>query len=143
MLRLQRHLLLHGSIVLLIGLLSGAGFADAITGPQGEHAERAWRVAHSGLSLGGVLLIAIGAALPALLLSERLASLLIWSLVASAYGFAIALPYGAAVGMRGLEPVGPASNLIVFVGNTVGALGSLVGAALFTWGAWRAVRSSP
>ncbi len=142
MTRLQRHLLLHGSIVLLVGLLSGAGFSEAITGAQGEHAERAWRVAHSGLSLGGALLIAFGAALPALVLSERAASFLVWSLVASGYGFVIALPYGAVAGMRGLQLVGPASNLIVFVGNAVGALGSLVGALLFTWGAWRAVRSS-
>ena len=96
----------------------------------------------AGLTLGGALLIAIGAALPALVLSERIASLLIWSLVASGYGFVVALPYGAAVGMRGLEPVGPASNLLVFIGNTIGVLGSLVGALLFTWGAWRAGRSS-
>ena len=140
--RLQRQLLLHGSIVLLVGLLSGAGFAEAITGAQGEHAERAWRVAHTGLSLGGALFIAVAMALPTLLLSERVASLLTWSLVASGYGFAVALPFGAAIGMRGLEPVGPASNLVVFIGNTIGSLGSLVGVLLFAWGALRSLRSS-
>ncbi len=139
---LQRQLLLHGSIVLLVGLLSGAGFAEAITGAQGEHAERAWRVAHTGLSLGGALFIAIAMALPTLVLSERVVSLLTWSLVASGYGFAVALPFGAAIGMRGLEPVGPASNLVVFIGNTIGSFGSLVGVLLFAWGALRSLRSS-
>ncbi len=139
---LQRQLLLHGSIVLFVGLLSGAGFAEAITGAQGEHAERAWRVAHTGLSLGGALFIAIAMALPTLVLSERVVSLLTWSLVASGYGFAVALPFGAAMGMRGLEPVGPTSNLVVFIGNTIGSLGSLVGVLLFIWGALRSLRSS-
>ncbi len=140
--RLQRQLLLHGSIVLLVGLLSGAGFAEAITGAQGEHAERAWRVAHTGLSLGGALFIAVAMALPTLVVSERVVSLLTWSLVASGYGFAVALPFGGAMGMRGLEPVGPTSNLVVFIGNTIGSLGSLVGVLLFAWGALRSLRSS-
>ena len=138
----QRQLLLHGSIVLIVGLLSGAGFAEAITGAQGEHAERAWRVAHTGLTLGGALFIAVAMALPMLVLSERVVSILTWSLVASGYGFAVALPLGAAIGMRGLEPVGPASNLVVFIGNTIGSLGSLIGILLFAWGALRSLRSS-
>lgn len=141
MVRLQRQLLLHGSVVLVVGLLSGALFREAITGAQGENAERAWRVAHSGLTMGGALLIAAAAALPILALPRRAAPLLVWSLVASGYGFVIALPCSAAVGMRGLEPMGPASNFVVFIGNTVGALGSLSGALLIVWGAWRAVRS--
>jgi hypothetical protein len=138
----QRQLLLHGSIVLMVGLLSGAGFAEAITGAQGEHAERAWRVAHTGLTLGGALFIAVAMALPMLVLSERVVSILTWSLVASGYGFAVALPLGAAIGMRGLEPVGPVSNLVVFIGNTIGSLGSLIGILLFAWGALRSLRSS-
>ena len=142
MIRLQRQLLAHGSVVLLVGLLSGAGFSEAITGAQGGDAERAWRVAHTGLSLGGALFIAIAMALPTLVLSERVASFLTWSLVASGYGFAIALPLGALLGFRGLEPAGPASNFVVFVGNAIGALGSLVGALLFCWGAFRSLRSS-
>jgi hypothetical protein len=54
-----KQLILHGSIVLLVGLLSGAGFGTAIVRGKSEAAARAWRVAHSGLLMGGVLLLAL------------------------------------------------------------------------------------
>ena len=42
----QVRLLFHGSIVLLVGLLSGVPMGQAITGGWGEEVVRAWRVAH-------------------------------------------------------------------------------------------------
>lgn len=142
MVRLQRHLLLHGSVVLIAGLLSGLGFSEAITGAAGADAERGWRVAHTGLVMGGLLLIAVSSALPTLRLPEQALAVLVWSLVAAGYAFTVALPYGAAVAMRGLEPAGPVSNWIVFTGNAVGALGSVVAALLLACGAFRSLRPS-
>ena len=46
------HLLLHALIVLLVGLICGAPMGRAITRNHGEDKVRAWRVAHSGLSMG-------------------------------------------------------------------------------------------
>src|SRR5687768_4129037 len=54
-----KQLILHGGVILLLGLLSGVPFGRAIVHVKSEAAVRAWRVAHSGLSMGGVLLLAL------------------------------------------------------------------------------------
>lgn len=47
--------------------------------------------------------------------------------IACGYGFGLALPLGAAVGHRGLAPTGPTVNRVIYLGNMVGVMGSLVG----------------
>jgi hypothetical protein len=51
-----------------------------------------------------------------------------WSFVLSSLAFSIALPYAAWKGHRGLVAEGPFDNWVVYVGNVVGAMSSLVGA---------------
>ena len=60
---LSLQLLFHGAIVLLIGSLSGIPYGSAITQKKDEEVVRAWRVAHSGLSMGGTTMIAFAAAI--------------------------------------------------------------------------------
>ena len=55
--------LLHGSMVLAIGLALGAPYRVAINHKRPAHVVNDWRVAHGALSLGGATLIAIAAAL--------------------------------------------------------------------------------
>ena len=124
---LALQLLLHGAIVLLVGLLTGIPYGKAITSKKDENIVRAWRVAHSGLSMGGTTMIAISAVISALEFAPNIGSFLVWSFVISGYGFCLALPYGAWVGHRGLSVQKPTSNNIVYVGNMVGAVGSLTG----------------
>ncbi len=120
-------LTLHGAIVLLVGLLTGIPYGYAITRKEDENKVRAWRVAHSGLAMGGTTMIAISAVLSNLKLDPIFNYTLVWSMVVSGYGFCIALPYGAWVGHRGLSIAGPSQNKVVYVGNIVGAIGSLIG----------------
>ena len=61
-----------------------------------------------------------------LVLNARSLALLVYSVVTSAYGFTIALVVAAIGGVRGLEPAGPALNVIVFLANSVASLASLV-----------------
>ena len=124
---LALQLLLHGAIVLLVGLLTGIPYGKAITGKKGENVVRAWRVAHSGLSMGGTTMIAISAVISSLDFAPNIDSFLVWSFVISGYGFCLALPYKAWVGHRGLSVQEPTSNNIVYFGNIVGAVGSLAG----------------
>jgi hypothetical protein len=126
-------LLLHGAIVLLIGNLCGAPFGRAISRGRPDDEVRAWRVAHSGIVGGGTTMLAVGAALALAQIPPLEAWLVSASLIASGYGFAIALPIGALLGHRGIQAKGPLANRLVFAGNTVGALGSLIGALILVW----------
>ena len=130
-------MLLNGAIVLLAGFASGAPFGSAILGGRSEDTVRGWRVAHSGLAVGGTAIIAVALALPSLAVGDALARAIAWSFIASGWGFTLVLPYGAFVGQRGLSNTGPASNRFVFAGNMVGAIGSLVGGALLVYAAAR------
>ncbi|MBI3016229.1 MAG: hypothetical protein HYY65_14465 [Candidatus Tectomicrobia bacterium] len=134
-------ILFHGAIVLFVGLLCGFPFAAAVTGAWGDETVRAWRLAHVGLAAVGIWLIATGAALPRLALGDRTASVLVWSVVMSAYAFVLALLIAPVAGMRGLEPFGSGLNWIAFASNMVGTLGALLGGALMIIGAHRAVRA--
>jgi hypothetical protein len=121
-------LLLSGSITLLIGLLAGYPYGKAITSQAPEATARAWRLAHSSLALGGTTSLAIGAVLPWLHVTGWERPLIAWSFVLSSLAFSIALPYGAWKGHRGLVAEGPFDNWVVYGGNVVGAMSSLVGA---------------
>jgi len=120
------HLLLHALIVLLVGLLSGAPMGRAITRDLGEDKIRAWRVAHSGLSMGGIMLMAMALVIGALNLTGWPRLSVVAPAIASGYGFAIGLPFGAITGQRGLAENGNTKNRIVYIGNMIGAYGSLI-----------------
>ena len=138
----QIQMLFHGAVVLFIGLWFGLPFGLAVSRGWGEESVGSWHVAHSGVAALGVMLIAIGAALHHLRLGERAASLLVWSLVASAYGFTIGLMLRGIVGVRGFRPSGSALNLVAFIANMVGVWGSLLGIALVIYGTYAVLKSA-
>jgi hypothetical protein len=70
-----------------------------------------------------------------LVLGQREASWLAWSLVASAYPFTLSVLLRGVAGVRGFQPTGPIPNWIAFLSNMVGILGSLMGVALTVRGA--------
>lgn len=135
----QTQMLFHGAVVLFIGLTCGLPFGTALARGWNDESVRSWRVAHSGVAGIGIMLIAIGAAGQHMVLGERAAFLLVWSLVASAYGFTFALVLGAITGVRGLRPLGSALNVVAFIGNMVGVAGSLFGVALAVYGMYGAL----
>jgi hypothetical protein len=131
----QRRLVFHGAIILLVGGLCGFPELKAVSSGAPESAVHAWRVAHDALVAGGIMLIAIAAALSHVQLGATGRAWLAWSLVAVAYGAVVGLGLPAFTGLRGLEPTGPPLNLIAFVGNAAVGVGTLVALALLIWGA--------
>ena len=130
-------LILAGTVVLLIGLLAGFPYGKAITGQATEAIVRAWRLAHSALAIGGTTSLATGAVLPWVHAGGWERPVIAWGFVLSGLAFSIALPYGAWKGHRGLDAAGPFDNWVVYWGNVVGALSSLIGAAALVYAAIR------
>ena len=134
-----KQLILHGGVILLLGLLCGAPLGSAIVRRKAEETVRAWRVAHSSLVMGGVLLLAIAGIVSHLQLSAFALASLVWGVVASSYAFAVVLPLAALCGQRGLTARPPLLNRLLYCGNMVGAGGLLLGTVVLLWGAYAAL----
>jgi len=83
------------------------------------------------------------AVLPRLVLGNRAAASLAWSLVASGYSFTLGVLVAATAGVRGLQAAGPAPNWVVFVSYAVGTVGAILGVVLLIVGAAAALRGEP
>ena|SRR5688572_12504954 len=134
-----QQLILHGAVVLLIGLICGAPLGSAVVRAKSEERVRGWRVAHSSLIMGGILLLAVAGIADELRLGAVAQHVLVWSFVISSYGFAVVLPLAAHYGLRGLTPAGPLLNRVIYVGNMIGAAGLTVGTIVLLWGAYGAL----
>jgi len=127
------YLLFNGSLVILAGLLLGFPLRYAIVKRKKEIIN-AWRVAHSILVMDGLFMLVVGLAIPYLILDGLSVWVLVWSLVASGYGFVVAFTIGAWKGLQGLTAKPFGLNTLLFAAHIVGALGSLVGIVILIYG---------
>ena len=134
----QRRLVLHGAIILLVGLL--CGYPSVVE--EASRSGRMWTAAHSALLTLGVWLIATAAVLPLLELPRREREALLLSLTGGAYGFMTAVVIQAATGVRAISPDVSGISLVAFAANVLAVLGTFLAAALTVMGAWNALRSS-
>jgi hypothetical protein len=137
--RAQRLILLHGLIIILVGLLCGIPYGRAITHDWGPEAVRAWRIAHFSLVVGGIWLMVVAAVSHLLVLTPRGIAVLVYSVVTSGYAFTLALAVAAVGGVRGLEASGSMVNLVSFGGNVVASIASLVWVVISIVGVVRAL----
>jgi hypothetical protein len=121
-----RHLVLHGAIVLFIGLACGGPYGRAINRNAPAQVVQSWRLAHASLPMGGILMIAVAALLSNFSVQAYFKWLIALTLIVSSYAFCVSLPMAAVVGHRGLSSQGPLSAKLVFAGNLVGAWMSAV-----------------
>lgn len=123
------HLVLHGSIVLLFGVLLGAPYAKSIKRGAPSNIVNSWRVAHLSLPIGAILMLTVAALLPSMTIPAALAWLIAIAFIVSAYGFCVSTPLAALTGERGLSSGAPGLGKLVYLGNVIGAAASTVGAA--------------
>jgi hypothetical protein len=131
----SRQLVFHGTVVLLVGLLCGAPYGRAVNRNAPEQIVNSWRVAHGSLPLGAALMFGVAGVL-AHLRGGALKWVIALSFIVSSYAFCFSLPLAAVVGHRGLSSGGPATAKLVYAGNLVGALSSLVAAAALLYAAY-------
>lgn len=124
-------LALHGSLILLVGLLGGVFFAKAITSGKGEVA---WRVVHSGGCMAGVMLIAFVPVLPLLVLPVWGLHCFVWSFALGTWLLVIGMVIAAAKDSRGLEEGGSPWNRLVNRLYGIGTVFSFIGAAFLIVG---------
>jgi len=134
----QRRLVLHGAVILLVGLLCGYLAVFEEVGRSG----RTWQAAHAALLLTGVWLIATAAVLPLLELPRRERTALLLSLTGGAYSFMTAVVVQAATGVRAISPDVRGIGLVAFAANLLAVLGTILAASLTILGAWNALRTS-
>lgn len=131
-------LVLHGTIVLLLSQVAGYAFFRAIAGAQHEGPRTGmWRMSHAACSAGAVFLIALGPVVPHLSLVPLPAAVVVDALIASTYALCLGTLVAGWSGHRGVRPVGPWSNLAVYVLYLAGALGSTLSGLALLWGATR------
>jgi hypothetical protein len=131
--------LLHGAAVVLVGLLCGL---VAVVEEIARSQPQLWRSAHNALLLAGAWILATAAVMPSLALGQRERAALSWSLVATAYAFTTTLLVQAITGVRVLEPRGPVTQWIAFLGTIVTVGASLLAALLTLQGTWAALRGN-
>ena len=122
--------------MLLIGLLCGAPYGRAVNRKAPEHIVHSWRVAHASIPLGAALMFGVAAVLSHLQGSASLKWVVAVFFIVSSYAFCFSLPLAAVVGHRGLSSRGPTSAKLVYVGNVVGAVSSLVASAGLLYAAY-------
>ncbi|HBZ70327.1 MAG TPA: hypothetical protein DEP35_11585 [Deltaproteobacteria bacterium] len=138
--KLRARMVLHGVIVIGLGLAAGVPYASAIASGEGEPV-RAWHMAHLEGVLNGLLVLALAGAGGFLVLRPREQRTLALCAIGMAYGNVVASILGAATGNRGLAPGGSAINTAVYLLFVAAVVGIVVALALAGMGAARAART--
>lgn len=128
-----RHLIFHGTVVLLFGLLLGAPYARAINRAAPAHVVNSWRIAHQSLPIGAVLMLSVAALLPHFAVAPAVAWLIAGALIVSSYLFCISMPLAAITGHRGLTRGANWKQDVVLYANVGGAWLSLAAAVLLVY----------
>lgn len=128
------HLGLHGSIVLLIGLLAGIGFSyAATTASVDSDLYKNWKFAHLEGLFNGVMVLAVAGAWPVIERNRRASTVGAWLLIIGAYANAIG-PWITAlfIGHRVIEPHAPLEYVVVY-GFYIPGVIPLFAVMVFVW----------
>ena len=99
--------IIHVTVILLLALLAGIPYGRAILKKKADSHIFTWRVAHSALTMGTILMLALVPILSQLNVGLRIMWFIATLFIASGYAFTLALYLRPTVGYRGLSSRGP------------------------------------
>ncbi|MFO7559876.1 MAG: hypothetical protein R6X10_13665 [Desulfobacterales bacterium] len=123
----------HGAIVAFLGALSGLAYTFVITGDI-PGSIRAWHLAHLQGVMTGILIIAVSSCISQLTLDQKKSRILAYSYVVTGYFYSIGPIWGAILDVRGIEPVMPLANMMMFVSNSIASISVLIGLGMTIYG---------
>lgn len=153
--RYRSLLTLHGACAAVVGMLGGLAFLFNILKfievlpfvPRIERkipgTEPAWRAAHTGPIMNGMLAMAVGAAGSMVELSPRAQRGLVITMLVTVWGNTVGYNAAAVGGERGLAPRGGALNNVAYVSFLVAAGSVMASLALTILGVGRHHRRTP
>ena len=139
-------LALHGAAGVLVGLLGGLGFLFNILRfieifpfvpriqKQVPGTEAAWRAAHTGPIMNGVLAIGVGASGSMIELSPRVQRRLVAAVILMVWGNVVGYNAAAMGGERGLTPRGGPLNNVAYFSFLTAGISALVAVPLMIIG---------
>jgi hypothetical protein len=127
-------LALHGSILLMAGLIGGLFFARAIKLGRGEVA---WRVVHAGGCAAGALLLAVAAPSQWVTAGDAARLAMGAGLIGGSYLLCLGMYVAAACDTRGIPGGGSPLNRLVAALYGVGTIAGIAGCALLVLGLLR------
>lgn len=130
-------LIRHGGIVAFLGSLTGLAYTFVVTGEL-PGSIRAWHLAHIQGVMIGIMILAVSSLVTRLNLDDRKLWVLAYCFVVTGYGYSIGPVFGAVVGVRGIEPVLPITNIVFYVSNTIASLSVLIGLGMTIFGTRKA-----
>jgi hypothetical protein len=136
-------LILHGAIVMLVGMFVGfPGFFVGMAHPMDDEVRLFYRQSHLIPLATGIWMIAVAGGLSQLSLSDRSASALVWSLVISAYSLVLAQAIWGTALLVGSSVQHPPAQYLYAGALIVTAVGALIGTYLIVSGAYSALKQS-
>lgn len=124
-------LALNGVLTLTVSMLAGRWYAKAIL-TNGN--DVAWRVVHSGGSMGGIMLVAFASVLSHTVLSDFWRDSFTVSIISGTWLFILGMFAAAISGHRGLHSAGSRRNKLVYTAYLGAAALSLLGCIILIAG---------
>jgi len=134
----RARIILHGGIVITVGLLCGL----PTTVEQISGNERHWHTAHEALIMMGIWMLVASSYMDALALERRERTAFLWSLMGMGYAFAIALVLGGIANVDAFDPGHTPLHFAVFLAALAGIFGAVMTAAITIKGALAAIRAA-
>jgi len=145
--KMQRQMMAHALLVIVVALLSGFMLADGLLGGKAAYyygTAEGWARAHTGGITNGLLVLGVALAMPHIPLSQRMQTYTGWGLIFTAWANTAFYWFGNAAGNRALtagDNIYGGANMLSMIGFWLAMIGVVLALWLLTYAAIKLLRS--